>query len=260
MDKVIYKGLTLSLVFFALALSCARAEAYELVGLPGSTWGNATYDADGISGAGTMGFLRQGIDWLRLPGDIKLDTYAEYRWLLRTKNNAFYNSTGPVLGVELRHSVFRLGIDYYRQYFTELSRTSNNREIYLDWYYGWDLKRFFSSSYFMGLPGSTWGRLTYDMTGLNGSGAMGYVNQGIDWLRLPGGVMFNTFAEFRFRGREKNTRFYDASGPAVGVELRKWMFRAGADYYWQRYPGLKLTSNHMQYYVTWYYSWDLLKK
>ncbi len=247
------------IILVAVSLFCCAARAYELEGLPGSAWGNATYDADGISGAGTMGYINQGIDWTTLPGGVTLNTFAEYRWRLRTKNNALYNSTGPAIGLELRKSYFKLGIDYFWEHFTETGETSNNREIYFDWYYGWDLKRFLVSSYFIGLPGSTWGHLTYDVTGINGSGTMGYVNQGIDWLKLPGGVTLNTFAEFRWIGREKNTEFYDSSGPAVGVELRKWMFRAGADYYWQRYPGLKLTSDHMQYYITWYYSWDLKK-
>ncbi len=250
----------LFLAAFAISFFDARAgSAFELVGLPGSTWGTVTHDADGISGAGTMGFVNQGIDWTKLPGGVTLNTFAEYRWRLRSKNKDFYNTEGPALGVELRKSYFRLGVDYYWEHFTEINTTSENKEVYLAWYYDWDLGKFFASPYFMGLPGSTWGILTYDMNGINGSGALGYVNQGIDWVKLPGDVVFNTFVEYRLRAREKNTAFYDAEGPAVGIEFRKWFLRAGADYYWERFTGLHKDSNHMQYYISWYYSWDLLR-
>ncbi len=63
-----------------------------------------------------------------------------------------------------------------------------------------------------GLPGSTWGQLSYDADRLVGAGTMGYVNQWIDWAKLPGGIMVNTFAEFRYRLRSENREFYNDYG------------------------------------------------
>ena len=113
-----------------------------------------------------------------------------------------------------------------------------------------------------GLPGSTWGQAAHDFDSLVGSSTLGYVNQGIDWTTLPGGITFNTFAEFRYRLRTENNDFYNAYGPALGIELRKYIFKLGADYYWQRFPGLSEWDNKFQIYLTWYYDWDLkqLKK
>lgn len=108
-----------------------------------------------------------------------------------------------------------------------------------------------------GLPGSTWGQTTYEAKGLTGPGAQGYFNQGIDWVTLPGGVTVNTFAEARFRFREKNKAYFNAYGPAIGLELRKSHLKLGADYYWERFPELSESSNRMQYYLSWYYEWDL---
>jgi len=108
-----------------------------------------------------------------------------------------------------------------------------------------------------GFSGSTWGKGSYDIDTLVGAGGMGYVNQGIDWATLPGGIDLNTFAEFRYMLRTKNNDFYNAYGPALGIELRKSPFNLGADYYWERFPGLDETDAKFQFYLTWYYDWDL---
>ncbi len=108
-----------------------------------------------------------------------------------------------------------------------------------------------------GVPGSTWGQTTYENQSLTGPGAQGYLNQGIDWVTLPGGVTVNTFAEARFRLREKNKAYFNAYGPALGLELRKSHLKLGADYYWERFPELSESSNRVQYYLSWYYEWDL---
>jgi len=108
-----------------------------------------------------------------------------------------------------------------------------------------------------GYPGSSWGLVSYDVDSLVGSGAMGWVNQGIDWVKLPGGLMLNTFTEFRYRFRTDNAQYYNAYGPAVGLELRKSPFHLGIDYYWERYPELGQNDNKFQFYLTYYFEWDL---
>lgn len=260
--KNVTVALMTCLIILCGAVFAAPARAYELVGLPGSTWGQLTHDNGPLSGSGAMGNINQGIDWVKLPGDVTLDTYVEYRWRSRTRNKLYYDAQGPVVGVELKKSYFKLGADYYWERLVELHRTSYDREFYLTWYYWWDLKRadiaWLKGVY--GLPGSTWGTLTYDVNGINGSGAMGYVNQGIDWIKLPGDVILNTFVELRHRSRTRNKPYYDAEGPAAGVEFKKSFLRAGADYYWERYPALHQSSERLEYYVSWYYYWDLLKK
>ncbi len=106
-------------------------------------------------------------------------------------------------------------------------------------------------------PGSTWGQLTHDVDRLSGSGTMGYINQGIDWTTLPGGFKFNTFAEFRYRLRSLNNEFFNAYGPAIGLQFKKSYFKFGMDYYWERYPMLSESTNKLQYFVNWYYDWNL---
>jgi hypothetical protein len=112
----------------------------------------------------------------------------------------------------------------------------------------------------LALPGSTWGQLSHDDDNLVGTGAMGYINQGVDWIKLPGEITFNTFAEFRYRLRDKNNDFYNAYGPAVGVEFKKSFFKLGINYYWEQFPSLDERSNKLQFYLSWFYDWDLKQR
>ena len=250
-----------SLLVFGLIVSLPeRAKAIE--GLPGSTWGQASHDVDSLVGNGIIGYLNQGIDWTTLPGGITFNTFAEFRYRLRSRNSDFYNAYGPTVGIELRKSVFKLGADYYWERFPDIPETDDKFQFYLGWYVDWDLKSKIQplrSLSVRGFPGSTWGQVSHDVDSLVGNGTIGYLNQGIDWITLPGGITFNTFAEFRYRLRSRNTEFYNAYGPAVGIELKKSIFKLGADYYWERFPNIPVTDDKFQFYLTWYVDWDLMR-
>ncbi len=251
------------LIFF----SPPAAQAIE--GLPGSTWGTITDSFHGYgpaNGVGAMGWVNQGIDWTTLPGGITFNTYAEYRYRERAQNEQYYNAQGPALGLEFKYSFLKLGADYYWEKLPKWpggAQRSNTREYYLTGYYNWDLNKAtgLNSSKIVGLPGSVWFNMTYDAKGLTGSGVMGWINQGIDWTTLPGGIIFNTFAEYRYRERTKQFQYYDAQGPAVGIEFKKSVFRLGLDYYWETDPELQGRRNFGYYelYLTWYIDWDLKK-
>ena len=228
----------------------------EPIGYSGGIWGQGTHDDDLISGSGGMGWIHQGVDWVNLPGEIVFNTYAEYRYRTRKLNRPYYDSQGPAVGMEFKKDFLTIGSDVYWERLPELGRSSTNRELYITWFYEWDFNKENKSGSFA-LPGSSWGNLTYDVDGLNGSGAQGFVNQGVDWFTLPGGIVTNTYAEYRHRSRTKNNQYYDAGGPAVGLEFKKWFLHLGVDYYWERDPLLNLSSNRTQFYLTWYYTWDL---
>lgn len=256
-------GLLIAGAMLAALVLPSGVSAFEVLGCPGSIWGQITHEKNTISGSGIMGFVNQGVDWFNLPGDIVLNTFAEYRYRARTQNQKYYNSNGPAVGIILKKSVFQLGMDFYWEHFSELGETSKNREFFLTWFYTWDLKSpdnpKFLGIKLNGLPGSTWGVLTNDINGINGSGAQFFVNQGVNWTTLPGNIDLVTYAEYRYRARTRNQEYYDAQGPAVGVEFRKSYFTWGMDYYWERLPGLGQREDILQFYLTWYYDWDLKK-
>jgi hypothetical protein len=228
------------------------------VGYPGGFWGQGTHDDDQISGSGGMGWINQGIDWVKFSDDIALDTYVEYRYRTRELNRPYYDTQGPAVGMELRIDFLSIGADVYWESLPVLGTSSTNREFYAVWFYEWDFKnKEKGEPGLVSFPGSFWGRLAYDVDGLNGSGAQGFINQGVDWFFLPGGIVTNTYAEYRYRSRTNNNKYYDANGPAVGLEFKKWFLHRGVDYYWERDPILNVSSNRSQFYLTWFYTWDL---
>ncbi len=117
----------------------------HILKFPGSTWGEITYDVDGLVGAGSMGFVKQGITWFKFPRDITFDTFADARWRFRSKNEEFYNAISTGLGVEFNHRIFSLGMNYRWERFPNEVAESDKLQFYLRWYYDWDLRGFIES-------------------------------------------------------------------------------------------------------------------
>ena len=101
-------------------------------------------------------------------------------------------------------------------------------------------------------PGWSWGNGTRDFNGFEGYGTQGNVNQGVQWLTLPGGLPFMTYASYNWRMRTQNRTFYDARGPALGAQVSKYFLAFGADYSWTYYPFLDTTPEEFEIYLTGY--------
>jgi hypothetical protein len=245
-------GRTLRLVLAAAgAALAAAAPAAAVEGFPGAVWGNATHDHGGPYGNGTMGWVRQGVDWTTLPGRIKLTTFAAYSFRVRSKERLYYNTDGPSVGLELRRAPFTLGADYYRESFRELDRVSQNREVYLSWYVRLRRRTAF--------PVSSWGKLVRDTSALTGSSAMGWVKLNAE-RDVPGGARGRIFGEYRYRGRTRERQYFDARGPAVGVELEKGPFTLGFGHMWETLPFRDGHLEKNEVYLGWYHSWDLRRR
>lgn len=247
-------SLFLAALFFCLGAS--PAGAYEIEGLPGATWGSISYDDDNFTGSGGQGFINQGIQWITLPGDIALVTYAEYRYRSRTKNPLYYDAGGPAVGLELSKGFFKAGVDYYWERFSVLGQDSNRAQAYLGWYIYWTANKDKQLGPF-DLPGSFWASITYDNDDYSGSGVQSFINQGVTLYNPPGGIPMTVFAEYRHRSRTKNNLYYDAGGPAVGLEFQKGRISWGVAYFWEHLPVINENSNRAQLYLTWYLFWDL---
>lgn len=238
-----------------------KVYAFEVEAYPGSIWGSLSYDADKRNGANSagMGFANQGIQWLTIPTNARLVTYAEYRRRARTYKPEYFDTGGPAVGVELRWDYLTVGVDYYWERL--VGAISNREQYYATFYYTWSLAN--ELSWAEGLPGAVWLQATYDKDDYSGSGMMGFVNQGIQWVTLPGDIPFITYVEYRHRTRSKNQGYYDTKGPAAGFEFRKSYFTVGADYYWLRELDGPETNtvwaanSHWQVYLTFFASWDL---
>jgi hypothetical protein len=109
------------------------------------------------------------------------------------------------------------------------------------------------------MPGSVWGTATKDFNDIEGWGTIGNLTQGVKWATLPADIAFTTYASYRWRLRSRNKLYYDAHGPALGVEFSRDAFSFGGDYEWQKYPGLDYTTNNFALYLSWYKRIDFLK-
>jgi hypothetical protein len=249
-------SLFLTALFFCFGASPVCA--YEIEALPGALWGSAGYDNDDFSGSGVLGFINQGIQWVTLPGDVAVVTYAEYRHRSRTKNPLYYDAGGPAVGLELTKDFMRAGVNYYWERFPVLAVTSNRAQAYVGWYIYWNANKDKKLGS-LDMPGSSWATLSYDNDDYSGSGVLGFINQGVTLYTLPGGIPMTAFAEYRHKSRSKNQQYYDSGGPAVGLEFQKGIFSWGAAYYWEHLPFINENSNRAQLYLTVYTGWDLKK-
>ncbi len=228
-----------------------------LLAMPGSNWVGLSWDNDGVSGSGAMGNIQQGIDWVRFENGLTLNTYVEYRYRGRELNNLYYDAEGWAVGIQLKYAIFALGANYYVEHFPQLGETYSNPEYYLSWFYGWNLEGD-GDGWPDQFPGSCWAYLSYDINGLNGSGVMGYLNQGVLLFSTENRIDVKAFAEVRHRSRTLNKTYYDTEGFALGLEATKSVVNVGVNYYWERLPALEETSNRVQAYITWFITWDLL--
>lgn len=114
-----------------------------------------------------------------------------------------------------------------------------------------------------GLPGANWVFLSHDIHGLTGSGGMGWIEQGIDWVELPAHIMFNTYVQYSLRDRTKEEAYYDVRGPSIGLKFKKSYFDLGVNYYWLEYPELEGNDSDEEGFeatFSWYYWKDLKAK
>ncbi|MBF0558917.1 MAG: tetratricopeptide repeat protein [Nitrospirae bacterium] len=243
-----------------------------IVGLPGYSWGNNLHYLKLYTGNSPSFSVNQGIDWLRLPGDVILNTYGEYRYTNKTNSATYVNTSGQDAGIVFKKSDFKLGAEFSWDKYPDLRKTETSKNVYLTWYYDWYkyMKRRGEESslnIMEALTGSTYGRINHDFGNVTGTSVSGFINQGIDWFSLPGDITFNTYAEYRFGFRTKDSVYYNSHGPAVGIELQKKPFRLGMDYYWEfnteqnsSLPGQHATDKKVTVYLKWYYNWDLKPK
>ncbi len=245
----------------ALAASASSAAAYAPVGYPGGVWGNASRDFSGFEGWGVQSWARQGVTWATLPWNVPFQSFAYYRVRSRSENRPFFNAHGPAFSVELSKGFATLGADFYWQQYPELRRREDHHELFASWYKRIDLARGSKPKLLgvplQGFPLTTWGRLSRDLDGLEGNGAQGWIQQGIDIVRLPGAIMVTPFTAYRWRIRSENRTFFNVHGPAIGIEFSRGPISLGFEQAWRRYPGLQRTERAVQAYLAWYYEWDL---
>ncbi len=233
-----------------------------IIGLPGNSFGNLSHDLHEVTGTALSATINQGVDWLKLPWDVILRSYGEIWYRTRTVDSLYYDILGQAVGTELRKSDFRLGAEYISEHYTSQSKRNSGASIFLGWYKEW-YKYLYDRSEDAGwfniqsLSGSTYGKLAHDLTGVTGTGVSGSINQGIDWLRLPGNILLNSFVEYRYSFRTGDNVYYNEHGPVIGTEFQRSPFKAGIENYWEHNSERHLLNSRTNAYLKWYYGWNL---
>lgn len=106
----------------------------------GATYGRLIHGVNGNDGTSIRGFVRQGVDWFTFGNDITLQSYVAYQFRFRTWDKRWYDAHGPAIGTELQRGPLAFGIDYSWEISPHGTETSEGLELYLNWYYDWDLK------------------------------------------------------------------------------------------------------------------------
>ncbi len=248
-------ALILPLLFFA-----SGARAWQPLGYPTTNWDEFSTDFNKVQGNMSMGWLQQGVDWFKLPGDIVFDTFGGYYWMARSDNQTYFNQNGPYLGAMFSRGAFSLGAQYYWETFPALGQYVRDPQLFGTWYKILDLGLPNAlSGKALGAPFSTWGRVQYDANAIEGLGTMGWFQQGIDWFKLPGNVIFDTYGIFRWFERSRNDTYYNELGPALGVELSRGPVNLYIEYDWERYPNISEYVDGPQIYLSVYFGRDLTK-
>lgn len=257
-------GAVLGLLLASCALCPPGSAAYSPLGYPGGAWGGLSRGFDDTEGAGFQGWTRQGVRWARFGRNLDLNTYAVYNWRVRTLNKTYYDTVGPSLMASLEKGSLSAGADFAWLRYPALPKSFTSYSLFVGWYAAWDISKWtgtpsLGSHAPIALPFSAWGKMSYDLHGVEGSGSQGWVRQGVDWLAFGGGWKLNTYAAYNWRLRTRNKHYYDVSGPSLGAVFKGRYFDIGSEYYWQRFPELRRTAKTFNISLGWYYSWDLKK-
>ncbi|MDH5785692.1 MAG: hypothetical protein OEZ16_08805, partial [Chromatiales bacterium] len=107
----------------------------------------------------------------------------------------------------------------------------------------------------VGMPGYLWGGIRNDTQGLTTHSYV--VNQGVDWLSLPGDVLLNTFIEIRSFDSEWRSSEGDRES-VVGIAIKRAPFQIGAEYFPSAWGNDKRIEGRWSGFFGWYGEWESL--
>ncbi len=116
----------------------------------------------------------------------------------------------------------------------------------------------------IGLRGSTWGELRYDIPKDGEENLLwsGWIKQGIDWKRW-GNTTLNTYATIRYSLDTEKYDWNNTLGPGVGISIDTYSPKGliiswGFEYIWQRqiYDPVEYDQKAV-IYMNWIGWWDL---
>lgn len=256
----------------ALAALCAAAAggAAALDGLPGSTWGDLSWDLPGEGDRDVIlqGWVRQGVAWRRWRAGeaaLVLQTYGTVRYRWDRLGLPWNDHVAPGLGAAVdlaapRMPALTAGVEWVDAWHVRSGSTTPYGALFLDWYHWWDFRR-------GGWPGSTWGDVRWALPAdaREDLVAEGWVRQGLvlaRWRREPLGLVLSPYLRLRAKadtlGLDWNNHV--APGAGLGLDLdgvKGLQPGVAVEYAWEKHLASRGAVHRVDLVVRWYGWWDL---
>lgn len=242
-------------------------------GLPGSTWGQLSWDvpSEGERDAILEGWIRQGIAWRRWSlGDARLvlQTYGTVRYRWDSAGLEWNNDVAPGAGAAVDLALPRMpaltgGVEWLYQWYTRSGATVPYAALFVDWYHAWGLAR-------GDWPGATWGdvRWEFPSDARENLIAEGWVRQGVvlwRWRRDPHALVLGPYV--RVRGKADTLRLswnnYVGPGAGLGLDLdgvKGLQPGVAIEYAWERNLVSSGAVHRLDLILRWYGWWDLARR
>ncbi|MCK5662132.1 MAG: hypothetical protein KAI17_01530 [Thiotrichaceae bacterium] len=268
--------LLFSILSIASILVTIPAKAEKILGTPGNTWGEIRFPGSAqpedkhnliIEGA-----VEQGIDFYRLSSDSVLNIFSKLDYTSDTEGYDWNRKLKLGAGVKLRHylsdtTVIAFGAKYEIDKRFVDDRTMDGFQLFSNWYGTWDLPNVNSSDSgrAMSFPGITWGEIRYPGSQApsedNDIILEGYVEQGVDWMKLDTLGTINFYANLDYITDSKELDWNNSITSGVGIKLKKvigsnLLLEFGIEAAHERRWVSDQTDNVVFVYLNWSSWWD----
>jgi hypothetical protein len=268
--------LLLAVLLCALLLLTKSVKAEKSLGTPGSTWGEIRFpgsaqpeDKDNLI---LEGAVEQGVDIFRLSKDSAFNVFGKLDYTVDKEGFDWNRKLKLGAGLKLRHYisdtvVIAVGAKYEidRRFVDE--RTLEGFQLFSNWFGSWQLPVSNSgdSASALSFPGLTWGELRYPGSQEPAEESdiilEGYVEQGVDTMRLNSLGTINFYANLDYITDSKELDWNNSIATGIGVKLKKLigsnvLLQFGIEASRERRWVSGQTDNVIFVYLNWSSWWD----
>ncbi len=268
--------LLLAILSCTLLLLTKPVKAEKSLGTPGSTWGEIRFPGsaqpEDKNNLILEGAVEQGVDFFRLSKDSAFNVFGKLDYTLDKEGFDWNRKLKLGAGLKLRHYisdtvVIAVGAKYEIDRRFVGDRTLEGFQLFSNWFGSWQLPSSKSndSARALSFPGLTWGEVRYpgsqDPSEENDIILEGYVEQGVDTMRLNALGTINFYANLDYITDSKELDWNNAIATGVGVKLKKLigsnlLLQFGIEASRERRWVSGQTDNVIFVYLNWSSWWD----
>ena len=268
--------LLLAILSCTLLVLTKPVKAEKSLGTPGSTWGEIRFPGSALTedkyNLILEGAVEQGVDFFSLSKNSALNLFGKLDYTLDKEGYDWNRKLKLGAGLKLRHYlsdtvVITVGAKYEIDRRFVDDRTEEGFQLFSNWFASWQLPGSNSgdSARALNFPGLTWGEVRYpgaqDPSEESNIVLEGYVEQGVDSMKLDGLGTINFYANLDYITDSKELDWNNSITPGVGVKLKKLigsnvLLQFGIEAARERRWISDQTDNVIFVYLNWSSWWD----